>query len=293
MPVSRCRQYFNSMTGTVQQQIISELGVRPVIDPAAQVRLRVDFLKNYLLASGPAAGFVLGISGGQDSTLAGKLAQIAVSELRADGVPATFYALRLPYGVQRDEADAQLALSFIEPDRLLTIDIKPAVDAAQLGVNQAFTASALQLSISDFNKGNMKARQRMLVQYAVAGQTGALVIGTDHAAEAVTGFFTKHGDGACDLVPLAGLNKSQGAQLLQYLDAPERLWRKEPTADLLDSEPGRSDATELGISYPEIDAYLRGEVVSTAVRENLERRFQGSKHKRQLPPGPESTWWKE
>ena len=78
---------------TMQQKIMAELHVKPTIDPKEEIRLRVDFLKAYLLKSG-ANGFVLGISGGQDSTLAGKLAQLAINELKSEGKDVTFIAVR-------------------------------------------------------------------------------------------------------------------------------------------------------------------------------------------------------
>ena len=106
----------------LQAQIISELGVKPQIDPATEVERRVGFLCDYFRAT-RARGFVLGISGGVDSTLAGKLAQLAVTRLRADGEDAQFMAMRLPHGVQHDEDDAQAALAFIAPDRTITFDV--------------------------------------------------------------------------------------------------------------------------------------------------------------------------
>src|SRR5690606_34047939 len=112
---------------------------------------------------------------------------------------------------------------------------------------------ALAEPLRDFTKGNVKARARMIAQYAIAGQHGHLVVGTDHAAEAVTGFFTKFGDGGADVLPLSGLTKRQGKQLLEALGAPERLYLKLPTADLLDERPGQTDETDLGISYAQID----------------------------------------
>lgn len=266
----------------MQAQIIRELGVQPTIDPAKEVRRRVDFLKAYAKEA-RAKGFVLGISGGQDSTLAGRLAQLAVEELRAEGSEATFVAMRLPHGQQMDEADAQIAMDFIQADQPMTIDIKPTTEA----MTAAFNAAGQQLG--DFNKGNVKARLRMVAQYAMAGEHGYLVIGTDHAAEAVTGFFTKFGDGAADLMPLAGLTKSQGAQMLEYLGAPERTWKKVPTADLLDGQPGRPDEEELGITYADIDTYLTGGEISPEAKANLERKFKISAHKRVMPPGP-NTW---
>nr|WP_233613622.1 ammonia-dependent NAD(+) synthetase [Leucobacter edaphi] len=273
----------------MQREIIEALGVVPEIDPAAEVERRVAFLAEYLEGIPSARGFVLGISGGQDSSLGGKLAQLAVERLRASGREAEFIAVRLPHGVQQDEDDAQLALSFIRPDRSITINIAPGVAALAAEV-----AGALgQDELSDFNRGNVKARMRMVAQYAIAGERGLVVIGTDHAAEAITGFYTKFGDGAADVLPLAGLTKGQGAAMLRALDAPKRLWEKVPTADLLDGQPGQTDASSLGVDYPVIDAYLRGETVDPAAAENLERRYRGTAHKRHLPVGPNDTWWRK
>lgn len=266
----------------LQAEIIQALGVKPEISPADEVRERVEFLKDYLRSTG-AKGYVLGISGGQDSTLGGRLAQLAVEELRDAGHEARFIAVRLPYGVQRDEVDAQAALAFIAPDETVMFDIKPAVTGVDEGSEVVF---------GDYNRGNVKARMRMVAQYALAGEHGLLVIGTDHAAEAVTGFFTKFGDGACDLTPLAGLNKGQGRQLLQELDAPEALYLKVPTADLLDGVPGRPDEVELGVTYEDIDTYLTGGDVSEKAAAVIEGHYLRSQHKRELPVTPSDTWWR-
>jgi NAD+ synthase len=267
--------------------IMRELAVQSTIDPVTEVRRRVDFLKDYL-ASTPASGFVLGISGGQDSTLTGKLAQRAVTELRADGHEAEFVAVRLPYGVQADEDDAAIALKFIDPDRTVTVNIKEASDAAA-----AATADALGTGeVRDFVRGNIKARQRMVAQYAIAGELGYVVVGTDHAAEAVTGFFTKFGDGGADILPLSGLTKGQGKALLRHLDAPTRLYEKVPTADLLDDKPGQTDETELGVTYLQIDAYLEGKDVDDEVAEKIESRYRATEHKRRTPVTPFDDWWR-
>lgn len=267
-------------------RIIHELGVASTIDPAAEVRARVGFIKDYLQASG-AAALVLGISGGQDSTLAGRLCQLAVEELRETGRAAQFIAVRLPYGVQRDEADAQRAVAFIRPDRTVTFNIQSPVDAFA----DVFQ-DATDERITDFNKGNVKARARMVAQYAIAGQTQALVVGTDHAAEAVTGFFTKFGDGGVDIVPLAGLSKGQGRQLLRELDAPEALASKVPTADLLDDAPGQTDEANLGLSYEHIDAFLEGREVPDEVSAMLVARYRATAHKRHTPAAPQDLWWR-
>ncbi|AWB86697.1 ammonia-dependent NAD(+) synthetase [Mycetocola zhujimingii] len=270
----------------LQKQIIAELHVLPEIDPETEARRRVDFLADYLTATG-AKGLVLGISGGQDSSLAGRLCQLAVEQLAEDDVKVSFVAVRLPYGVQRDEDDAQLALEFIQPQRVVTFNVKAGVD----GIEAEFEA-ATGAPISDFNKGNVKARARMIAQYALAGQDGLLVVGTDHAAEAVTGFFTKFGDGGADIVPLTGLTKRQGRALLTFLGAPARLYEKLPTADLLDDQPGQTDEANLGLTYAHIDDYLEGKDVPDEVADAIEARFLATRHKRTTPVEPADNWWR-
>ena len=271
----------------LQARIIAELNVSPTVDPAEQVRMRVDFLKDYLRASG-ARGLALGISGGQDSSLAGRLCRLAVEELAAEGVSARFVAVRLPYHVQHDEADAQLALDFIDPQETATFNIRDAVDALA-----AEYADATDAAISDFAKGNVKARMRMVAQYALAGEGHLLVVGTDHAAEAVTGFFTKYGDGGADVLPLTGLTKRQGRALLVHLGAPERLHQKVPTADLLDHDPGQADEANLGLHYHDIDAFLEGEEIDPAIAEKIEQRFLQTRHKRAVPVSMFDEWWRD
>ncbi|WP_217182847.1 ammonia-dependent NAD(+) synthetase [Streptomyces sp. AC495_CC817] len=271
---------------TLQQQISEALGVKADIDPVAEVERRVQFLVDYLGSSG-ARGFVLGISGGQDSTLAGRLAQLAVERVRAEGGEARFLAVRLPYRVQHDAADAEAALSFISADSSVEVNIQNGVDGVEEDIEFAVTSD-----ISDFNRGNIKARVRMVTQYALAGHDGLLVIGTDHAAEAVTGFYTKFGDGAADLLPLSGLTKRQGRALLQSLGAPERLYLKVPTADLLDGTPGRADEDELGLTYEQIDDFLEGRSVDPEVAGRIEAKYLATQHKRHLPATPHDTWWR-
>lgn len=272
---------------SLQRHIIDTLHAQPHIDPEQEVKRRVAFIQDYLQATGT-DGLVLGISGGQDSTLAGRLSQLAVEALREKtGAEVRFIAMRLPYGVQQDETDARRALQFIQPDETVTYNIQKAVDESVDAYQQA-TGNQLP----DFVKGNAKARMRMIAQYEVAGARNLLVVGTDHAAEGVTGFFTKYGDGACDLTPLSGLNKRQGKQLLQHLGADPLLYEKTPTADLLDDQPGRSDETELQLTYDQIDDYLEGKNIESDAAARLERKFLQSRHKRTTPVSPFDTWWK-
>lgn len=123
----------------------------------------------------------------------------------------------------------------------------------------------------------------MIAQYAIAGDKGLLVVGTDHAAEAVTGFFTKYGDGGADILPLSGLTKRQGKALLRELGAPERFITKAPTADLLDATPAQADESELGLTYDTIDDYLEGKAVDASIARQIENRYTATAHKRNLP----------
>ncbi len=260
-----------------QKEIIAELGSKPSIKPEHEVVKRSEFLAQYLGQSGM-NGFVLGISGGQDSLLAGILAQRAVSLRRDAGFDASFHAILLPYGAQSDRDDALLALETIHPDYSHDLNIKPATDAFAQEFN-----NAEEEAMTDFNKGNVKARTRMIAQYALAGQHQLLVVGTDHAAEAVTGFFTKYGDGGADILPLSGLTKRQGRQMLKHLGAPDHFITKPPTADLLDGHPGQPDETELALSYDSIDDYLEGLPISVSSAASIEERYRVTAHKRALP----------
>lgn len=274
---------------TLQDDIIKELGVKPQIDAAEEVRKSVDFLKDYLRKNSFLKTLVLGISGGQDSTLAGRLSQMAIEEMREETGDDSyqFIAIRLPYGVQADEDDAQKALEFIKPDLLYTVNIKEAVDGEVEALAQA------GVEVSDFVKGNIKARQRMITQYAIAGQKSGAVVGTDHAAENITGFFTKFGDGGADILPLFRLNKRQGKALLEYLGADKSLYEKVPTADLEDGKPGLADEVALGVTYQEIDDYTEGKKVSPKAQETIENWWKKGQHKRHLPITIFDDFWKK
>lgn len=267
-----------------QNHIAAELGIDPHFDVSAEITRRAQFLVDYARRA-VAGSLVLGISGGVDSSVAGRLCQLAAEHLRSSGMQIRFLAMRLPYGVQTDHADAQSALTFIDPDETLEIDIKPAADAmlAQL------KASGLKFNDQwqeDFVLGNIKARQRMIAQYAVAGATGGLVVGTDHAAEAVVGFFTKFGDGGFDLSPLGGLTKRRVRSMALALGGDEKLANKVPTADLETLRPLRPDEATLGVSYNEIDDFLEGREVVPASAEVILQAYHRSAHKRALPAVP-------
>lgn len=264
-----------------QRRIAAELGVAAGFDAEQEAHQRTAFLSGLLSTSG-AAALVLGISGGIDSAVAGMLCHRATSQSTSG---ALFIAVRLPYGNQLDDADAHDVLTAIAADEVLTVDVRAASDAALASVSDAGLTFA-SASTRDFVLGNIKARQRMVAQYAIAGATTGLVIGTDHAAEAITGFFTKYGDGGVDANPLSGLTKRRVRALGAHLGLPEHIVDKVPTADLESLRPGRSDEEALGLSYEEIDDFLEALPVSTRVHDRLCALSAATAHKRSTPLVP-------
>ncbi|WP_332107637.1 ammonia-dependent NAD(+) synthetase [Billgrantia diversa] len=269
----------------VQRAIGVQLQAKADIDAQQEFERRRDFLCRVMSESGQTT-LVLGISGGVDSTVAGRLAQLAVEQRRGQGEQARFVAMRLPYGVQQDADDADRALAFLQPDEVLDVNIQGASDA----LLESLESGGLIFEDAgqrDFVLGNVKARQRMVAQYAVAGTRGGLVIGTDQAAEALMGFFTKYGDGACDVAPLTGLTKRQVRLLGQHLGAPEELVNKAPTADLESLAPQKLDEVALGVTYAEIDYFLENRDVSADAFDTILTTYRRTEHKRQLPIAPD------
>lgn len=272
----------------LQAEIIAALKTQPTIDPKAEIRRSVVFLKDYLKKNTFLKTYVLGISGGQDSTLVGALAEQAVREMRAETGDETyqFIAVRLPYGEQADESDAMAAIDFMQADQVRRVNIKASVDA----MVQALAET--EVTVSDFNKGNIKARVRMIAQYGIAGEMKGAVLGTDHSAESITGFYTKFGDGGADLVPIFRLDKRQGKAMLAELKAPKHLYEKIPTADLEEDRPALPDELALGVTYDQIDDYLEGREVAEEAATKIEKWYQKTAHKRHLPITVFDTFWR-
>ena len=272
----------------MEQLIRTEMRVLPEIDVDFEIQRRVAFIQKKLKQSG-CKSLVLGISGGVDSTTCGRLAQLAIDGLNAETNTNDyqFIAVRLPYGEQQDEDEAQLALRFIKPSHSVSVNIKDGVDGTHASTLFALESTGLipaDEAKVDFVKGNVKARTRMIAQYEIAGLVGGLVLGTDHSAENITGFYTKFGDGACDLAPLFGLNKRQVRKIAAKLGAPEQLVFKVPTADLEELAPQKADEDALQVSYDQIDDFLEGKPVEDFVRDRLVSIYKVTQHKRQPIP---------
>lgn len=272
----------------MKQQILQEMRVLATINEEMEIQRRIDFIKKKLQQA-DCQTLILGISGGVDSSTAGRLCQLAVEQLNQsqDTEKYQFIAVRLPYAIQKDEDEAQLALQFIRPSHAVTVNIQNGADGIHESTLKALQASRINLSTNtntDFIKGNVKARMRMIAQYEIAGLTGGLVVGTDHSAENITGFYTKHGDGACDLAPLFGLNKRQVRALAKHLGAPAILIEKAPTADLEEDKPQLQDEHALGMTYDQIDNFLEGKSVTQEIEDKLIAIYLRTQHKRQAVP---------
>ncbi len=266
-----------------KQAVIEEMKVLPAIDVEYEVTRREGCIKKHLLQSGMNS-LVLGISGGIDSCTLGRLAQLAVDELNQEHHEAyQFIAVRLPYQVQADEEDAQASIDFIKPTHSVAVNVQPGADAIHAQTCDALAPAGLlpaDEAKQDFVKGNVKARTRMVIQYEIAGILDGLVLGTDHSAENITGFYTKYGDGDCDLAPLFGLSKRQVRQVAEHLGAPAKIIHKAPTADLESLSPQKADEQALGLTYDQIDDFLEGKDVAPEVSEKLLYIYQRTQHKR-------------
>lgn len=270
----------------VRGEILELYGVEPseTFDVGAACAARIEYLKRFLRRTNR-KGIVLGISGGVDSTAAGKLAQLACQELRDEGYQAHFYAVRLPAGTQFDESDAQDVLHFISPDKTLTINIGETSNALNDACLAAIENEGTHLSLqqADYHKGNVKARQRMAAQYYLAAAYEAVVLGTDHSAEAVPAFFTRGGDEIADLLVLNGLNKRQVRLCAKHMGAPRHLWEKPPTADLEELSPGKLDEESFGFPYDALDDFLEGKKIDEKFELMIIEKYEATRYRR-LPP---------
>lgn len=266
---------------TLQEQIIKSLGVKPNIDVDEEIRRRVDFLKTHVIDA-HSKGLLIAISGGLDSAVVAGLCKIATDELTEEkGRTYETLGVFQPYGTQSDIADSYAVAEAFQLAQKVETNIEDAVDEIALEVEYALRALGDYRHVSIPGKGNIKARTRMVVQYALAFERNLLVVGTDHASEAISGFFTKYGDGAVDINPIGSLHKHQVRMLGEKLGVPQAILDKVPTAGLWE---GQTDEGEMGVSYDDNCAYLEGQKIDPKAQEKLENFYLKTEHKRRDIP---------
>ena len=232
-------------------------------DYARETEKRVAFLKKALVNSG-AKGFVYGNSGGKDSALVGILCRMASENTLGVVMPCSSAR---NYGEDRDDG-----LDVARQFDIATIEVDlTAVKEAELKA-----ISAVQ-EIADMAAGNIAPRLRMTTLYTIAQSRGCLVAGTGNRSEAYVGYFTKWGDGAYDINPIADLTVGEIYEFLRYLNAPANIISKAPSAGLFE---GQTDEAEMGVTYAAIDRFLltgEGEEADLAIIDRFHKR---SEHKR-------------
>ncbi|HHY45672.1 MAG TPA: NAD(+) synthase [Firmicutes bacterium] len=231
-----------------------------------------------------ARGIVVGLSGGVDSAVVGALAKRAF--------PGAVLGLIMPAHSNPQDVEDALAVagSFDIPTR--TIDLGPLFDLALESFNRAAgdrgpgdDAPGSEecrggLSVA---RANIKPRLRMITLYYFANLLNYLVAGTGNRSELEVGYFTKYGDGGVDILPIAGLVKSQVRELARYLGVPERVIQKPPSAGLW---AGQTDEGEMGLAYEDLDRFILTGEADRVVREKIQSMHAKSEHKRKLPPVP-------
>ena len=241
----------------------------------------VSWLRQRLTAA-TARGFVVGLSGGIDSAVVARLCQLA----------GHVVGVIMPCGSDpRDEADAGLvADAFSIP--AIRIELEPAYDAllaqARGAVDTLPSEMRPQMEARGLAAlGNVRPRLRMATRYYVANSLNYLVAGTGNRSELTIGYFTKHGDGGVDCLPIGHMLKSQVRTLAQELGVPQAILDRAPSAGLW---LGQTDESEMGFSYADLERYLTDgpEGVSPALALRVERMIRTAEHKRSLPPTPES-----
>ena len=227
---------------------------------------RVAFIKNMLATSG-AKGIVFGNSGGKDSALVAALCSFATDNVLGVIMPC---ASKRNFGEDKDDG---LAVAKKYGVNTVVVDLTEVREALLKATGNSFTTKGAL--------SNIAPRLRMTTLYAIGAEKGYLVAGTGNASERYMGYFTKWGDGACDFNAIADLTATEVFEFLRYLGAPDHVVTKAPSAGLFE---GQTDESEMGVTYAEIDAYLRGEKVSAEAQKIIERYHASSLHKMVLPP---------
>lgn len=219
-----------------------------------------------------AKGLIVGLSGGIDSAV--------VANLIKRACPEDSLAVIMP--IKSNEHDLSDANKVAEACQIksMTVDLtnthEMMYETIKHSLPQGETWNASTNKIAD---ANLRARLRMSTLYTIATNYRYLVVGTDNAAEWYTGYFTKYGDGGVDIQPIIDLTKSEVTEMARYLQVPETVIVKKPSADLW---VGQTDEEEMGTTYTMIDRYLNNETIPEKDKQRIETMHEKTEHKRQI-----------
>lgn len=233
---------------------------------AEETQKRVEYIRQ-AVAAAHADGILFGNSGGKDSALVGILCKLACENTEGIILPCSS---KRNFTIDKDDG-MEVADQFGIKTRVLDLTAQKELAMETLGTVTSLTDAAVS---------NLAPRLRMLTLYAVAASENRLVAGTGNASEYYMGYFTKWGDGAYDFDPIADLTVPEIYEMLRFLDAPASIIEKAPSAGLY---PGQTDETELGVTYGDITAYIRGGELSESMRRRIAGMEERTAHKRRMP----------
>jgi NAD+ synthase len=229
----------------------------------------IEFIQNYL-SEAHGEGYVLGLSGGVDSSLVAALTKKAVGKDK-------LMCIMMPIESHPDDLNDAIKLATSLDLNYMVVDGTKAYHE----LKEQF--SSLGENLDTATLSNLKVRIRMTILYAYAQAHKSLVLGTDNWDERYTGYFTKFGDGAADLLPIAHLTKAEVVELAKILGVPKELAERTPSAGLF---AGQTDETEMGVTYKDLDAYLLGEEINADAKKRIQHLHRISEHKRNPIPTP-------
>ena len=227
------------------------------------------FIKDYLEQT-HMDGYVLGLSGGVDSSLVAALTKEAVGKEK-------LMCIMMPIDSHPSDLDDAIKVA-----KALDLNYK-VIDGSKSFHETIKRFEEQGVSLDTMTLSNLKVRIRMTILYAYGQAHKSLVLGTDNWCERYTGYFTKYGDGAADLLPICYLNKAEVVESAKMKGVPISLAERTPSAGLFE---GQTDEKEMGITYKDLDNYLLGKKVDDKVKERIEYLHRISEHKRSPIPTP-------